>query len=91
MSNPIEQRVLIRTLAARMHRARIAGVLSVAGGVPSIDEGQLSADQRFAAEKILEEVAAGILTVEIGVSPVKPAEFVVFRISQFAGGAGLEE
>ncbi|HWS47389.1 MAG TPA: phage tail sheath family protein [Acidimicrobiia bacterium] len=34
---------------------------------------------------------AGILTVEIGVSPVKPAEFVVFRISQFAGGAGLEE
>ena len=34
---------------------------------------------------------AGILTVEIGISPVKPAEFVVFRISQFAEGAGLEE
>jgi uncharacterized protein len=34
---------------------------------------------------------AGILTVEIGIAPVKPAEFVVFRISQFAGGAGLEE
>jgi phage tail sheath protein FI len=34
---------------------------------------------------------AGILTVEIGISPVKPAEFVVFRISQFSGGAGLEE
>jgi phage tail sheath protein FI len=34
---------------------------------------------------------AGILTVEIGMSPVKPAEFVVFRISQFAEGAGLEE
>jgi len=33
----------------------------------------------------------GILTVEIGIAPVKPAEFVVFRISQFAGGAGLEE
>ena len=33
----------------------------------------------------------GILTVEIGVAPVKPAEFVVFRISQFADGAGLEE
>ncbi len=33
----------------------------------------------------------GILTVEIGISPVKPAEFVVFRISQFSGGAGLEE
>jgi uncharacterized protein len=34
---------------------------------------------------------AGILTVEIGIAPVKPAEFVVFRISQFAEGAGLEE
>jgi phage tail sheath protein FI len=34
---------------------------------------------------------AGILTVEIGIAPVKPAEFVVFRISQFADGAGLSE
>ena len=34
---------------------------------------------------------AGILTVEIGIAPVKPAEFVVFRISQFNGGAGIEE
>ncbi|HEX6659082.1 MAG TPA: phage tail sheath subtilisin-like domain-containing protein [Ilumatobacter sp.] len=34
---------------------------------------------------------AGILTVEIGIAPVKPAEFVVFRISQFNGGAGVEE
>jgi uncharacterized protein len=34
---------------------------------------------------------AGILTVEIGIAPVKPAEFVVFRISQFSEGAGLEE
>jgi phage tail sheath protein FI len=33
----------------------------------------------------------GILTVDIGIAPVKPAEFVVFRVSQFAGGAGLEE
>ena len=33
----------------------------------------------------------GVLTVEIGIAPVKPAEFVVFRISQFSGGAGLEE
>ena len=31
------------------------------------------------------------LTVDVGIAPVKPAEFVVFRISQFAGGAGLEE
>jgi len=34
---------------------------------------------------------AGILTCEIGIAPVKPAEFVVFRISQFNGGAGLDE
>ena len=34
---------------------------------------------------------AGMLTVEIGVAPVKPAEFVIFRLSQFADGAGLEE
>jgi len=34
---------------------------------------------------------AGMLIVEIGIAPVKPAEFVVFRISQFSGGAGLEE
>jgi hypothetical protein len=34
---------------------------------------------------------AGILTVEIGISPVKPAEFVVFRISQYSDGASLAE
>ncbi|MFF3159113.1 phage tail sheath family protein [Streptomyces sp. NPDC057910] len=33
----------------------------------------------------------GILTVEIGVAAVKPAEFVVFRISQLADGASLDE
>ncbi|MFB7056452.1 phage tail sheath family protein [Streptomyces vinaceus] len=33
----------------------------------------------------------GILTVEIGISAVKPAEFIVFRISQFADGASLDE
>ena len=34
---------------------------------------------------------AGILTVEIGIAPVKPAEYVVFRISQFSDGAALDE
>lgn len=33
----------------------------------------------------------GILTIEIGIAPVKPAEFVVFRLSQLADGAALEE
>ncbi|MEU4191079.1 phage tail sheath subtilisin-like domain-containing protein [Kribbella sp. NPDC026611] len=34
---------------------------------------------------------AGVLTVDIGVAPVKPAEFVVFRLSQFAQGTELQE
>jgi phage tail sheath protein FI len=34
---------------------------------------------------------AGILTVDIGIAPVKPAEFVVFRLSQLADGASLSE
>jgi len=32
----------------------------------------------------------GKLIVEVGLSPVKPAEFVIFRISQWAGGGGEE-
>ena len=38
-----------------------------------------------------EVVDAGQLVVEIGIAPVKPAEFVVFRIAQFSGGASLSE
>lgn len=34
---------------------------------------------------------AGILTVDIGIAPVKPAEFIVFRIAQYSEGAALEE
>jgi uncharacterized protein len=33
----------------------------------------------------------GQLIIDIGIAPVKPAEFVVFRISQFAGGASVSE
>jgi phage tail sheath protein FI len=35
-------------------------------------------------------VEAGQVVVEVGIAPVKPAEFVVFRISQFAGGGEAE-
>jgi hypothetical protein len=28
----------------------------------------------------------GKLIIEVGLAPVKPAEFVIFRFSQFAGG-----
>lgn len=33
----------------------------------------------------------GVLTVEVGIAAVKPAEFVVFRISQYSEGASLDE
>ena len=33
-------------------------------------------------------VDEGKLIVEIGIAPVKPAEFVIFRLSQFSGGDG---
>jgi len=38
-----------------------------------------------------EVIDAGQLVVEIGIAPVKPAEFVIFRIAQFSGGASLTE
>jgi uncharacterized protein len=38
-----------------------------------------------------ESVDLGRLVVEIGLAPVKPAEFVIFRISQWQGGAGAAE
>ncbi|MFJ4966486.1 Phage tail sheath protein [Streptomyces sp. ADI96-02] len=34
---------------------------------------------------------AGILTIDIGIAPVKPAEFVVFRLSQYAPGSEIDE
>jgi uncharacterized protein len=33
-------------------------------------------------------IEAGQVTTEVGIAPVKPAEFIVFRISQFQVGAG---
>ena len=36
-----------------------------------------------------ESIDAGMVLCEIGVAPVKPAEFVVFRLSQFSGGTSL--
>lgn len=38
----------------------------------------------------LEVVDAGMVVAVIGIAPVKPAEFVVFRIGQGAGGAQVE-
>jgi phage tail sheath protein FI len=41
----------------------------------------------------IESIDAGMVVCDIGIAPVKPAEFVIFRISQFnpaAGGGGGE-
>ena len=38
-----------------------------------------------------EVIDAGQLVCEIGLAPVKPAEFVIFRIGQMAAGGGVEE
>jgi hypothetical protein len=38
-----------------------------------------------------EVIEAGMVVCEIGIAPVKPAEFVVFRLSQFTGGGGEAE
>jgi Bacteriophage tail sheath protein len=35
-------------------------------------------------------IEAGMVVCEIGIAPVKPAEFVVFRLSQFTGGGEAE-
>jgi uncharacterized protein len=36
-----------------------------------------------------EGIDAGQVVCEIGIAPVKPAEFVIFRLSQFSGGTSL--
>jgi phage tail sheath protein FI len=36
-----------------------------------------------------EAIDAGMVTCEVGVAPVKPAEFVVFKLAQFSGGTSL--
>jgi phage tail sheath protein FI len=38
-----------------------------------------------------EVIDAGRLVTEIGIAPVKPAEFIIFRIGQWIGGPGSEE
>jgi phage tail sheath protein FI len=36
-----------------------------------------------------ESIDAGQVICEVGVAPVKPAEFVIFRLAQFSGGTSL--
>jgi hypothetical protein len=37
------------------------------------------------------DIETGRLIVLIGVAPVRPAEFVIFRIAQWRGGSSIEE
>jgi uncharacterized protein len=37
------------------------------------------------------DIDNGRLIIQVGIAPVKPAEFVIFRIGQWAGGSELEE
>ena len=37
------------------------------------------------------DIDNGRLIMVIGIAPVKPAEFVIFRIAQFSGGTSLAE
>ncbi|HEY0448898.1 phage tail sheath family protein [Actinophytocola sp.] len=74
-----------RVVGAFLHRVWRSGALV----------GQSAAEAYFVkcdAENNPAELRdSGHLIVEIGVAPVKPAEFVVFRISQLPQGAALEE
>ena len=38
-----------------------------------------------------DQIDAGFVVIEVGIAPVKPAEFVVFRISQLPTGGGVQE
>lgn len=38
-----------------------------------------------------ESIDAGMVIIEIGVAPVKPAEFVIFRLAQFSGGSSISD
>lgn len=53
-----------------------------------------NADQAFYVKcddetNVAESIDVGQVICEIGVAPVKPAEFVVFRLAQFSGGTSL--
>ena len=37
-----------------------------------------------------EVIDAGQVVTEIGIAPVKPAEFIVFQIGQYEGGSTVE-
>ena len=39
----------------------------------------------------VQDIEAGRFIAEVGICPVRPAEFVVIRVSQWQGGSAVEE
>ena len=63
-------------------------------GADRHDQNELTPDEAFwvkcdAETNPAEAIDAGQVTCMIGVAPVKPAEFVIFRLAQFSGGTSL--
>ena len=84
ISNPSLKKIR-RTIAAFLVQEWRAGALF--GSTPDEAFYVKCDDETNPAEMI----DAGQVTCEIGVAPVKPAEFVVFRLAQFSGGTSISE
>ncbi|MEU5263767.1 phage tail sheath C-terminal domain-containing protein [Amycolatopsis sp. NPDC021455] len=74
-----------RTVAAFLHGLWMQGAL--VGATPE-QAFYILCDESNNPES---SVSEGKLVVDVGLAPVKPAEFVVFRISQWQGGATTSE
>ena len=72
----------VTTFLDGLHRG---GALS---GATSADAFYVKCDAETNPPEVID---AGQLVCEIGLAPVKPAEFVIFRIGQMAAGGGVEE
>ena len=90
-----------RTVAASWRRVAAGGLEpGSTPDVPPLDTSELErrrADSRLGefvprlTATLASVIDAGQLVVEIGLAPVKPAEFVIFRIGQMQSGGGVEE
>ncbi len=63
----------------------------LAGALVGVDEEEAFYVKCDAETNPIESVRLGRVITEIGVSPSKPAEFVIFRIEQFEGGSLVSE
>ncbi len=66
---------------------RVSSELPLAGAIPE-QAFFVKCDDETNPPEVID---AGRLVTEIGIAPVKPAEFIIFRISQWIGGGPEEE